>query len=307
MPDAGQDTADRRPAEAPSSSSIEARLAVLEERTAPKPKTLVDRVKEWSGVATAVIAILYTFPLGFWDRWFEGPTARNVEALRSGIQQLADLEARVQQGAMGISDVHARQFYINAMNSQRAAILARLQPRIDQYRSALTVPELILLAYNLGLSGQVNLAASVYDTASDSALRTQAPVSFRADIYRMRAILAASQYNDASITSARVSYERNLQILSAHTDVSLQQQAANSALEWAFLEMTLPGGDLLCSDHLRRWAGEILTPMAHLNPQVSEFLAAHERRISNVPRRNDHQTRGCPPGMPPQRRGASVG
>jgi hypothetical protein len=40
------------------------RVAALEERTRDKPKGLLDRIKEWSGVATAVLALLYTFPLG---------------------------------------------------------------------------------------------------------------------------------------------------------------------------------------------------------------------------------------------------
>lgn len=57
---------------APDSSSVDfaspttvlERLAILEERTHPKPKSVVDRLKDWGGVASLVIAIAYSFPIG---------------------------------------------------------------------------------------------------------------------------------------------------------------------------------------------------------------------------------------------------
>lgn len=282
--------------------SMEARLATLEERTAPRPKTLLDRVKEWSGFATAVIAILYTFPLGFWDRWFEGPTARNVEALRSGIQQLADLEARTTQGAISITDVEARHFYMNAMGAQRAAILARLETRLNHYRDELTIPELILIAYNLGIAGRPGLADSVYESASQAAARNDAPLYMQADIFRMRALLAAQQFNDFSISTVRTNFSRNLTMLASHSDIGLQQQAGLGALQWAAMEATLPRGDGLCSSYLRQWAGNILMPLTQLDPQIAALLAAHDQRMANVMPRIDQEARGCPPDIPPSRR-----
>ena len=65
-PDSG---AAKAPAPDPASITVEERLAVLEERTKPAKKTLIDVIKEWGGVATAVIALLYSFPLGVWDRF----------------------------------------------------------------------------------------------------------------------------------------------------------------------------------------------------------------------------------------------
>ena len=47
--------------------AFDERLAVLEERTKPKPRTIYDRIKDWAGVLTFVIAVLYTYPLGVWD------------------------------------------------------------------------------------------------------------------------------------------------------------------------------------------------------------------------------------------------
>lgn len=285
------------------SPSIEARLATLEERTTPKQKTALDIIKEWSGFATAVIAILYTFPLGFWDRWFEGPTARNVEALRTGVQQLAELEARTTQGALGIPDIETRQFYINAMGAQRAAILARLETRLSQYRNELTIPELILLGYNLGIAGQIDFAESIYEAASQNANRFGATVSLRADIYRMRALLAAQQFNERSIVTVRNHFTRNITLLSSHTDIGLQQQVGISALQWSALELTLPRGDVVCSQRLREWAAGILLPIAQINPQIIDLLAAHDRRMSGMPPRADQEFRGCPPEIPPPRMG----
>ena len=55
------------------SVSFEERLALLEDRTKPKKKTALDHVKDWAGVATALIALLYTIPLGVWDYWIKTP------------------------------------------------------------------------------------------------------------------------------------------------------------------------------------------------------------------------------------------
>jgi hypothetical protein len=49
------------------------RLAVLEERTKPKPKSIVENITQWGGVATFLLALLYAFPLGVWDRVFVTP------------------------------------------------------------------------------------------------------------------------------------------------------------------------------------------------------------------------------------------
>jgi len=70
------------------SSDLIDRVSLLEERTKDKQKTVIDRVKEWSGVATAVFAILYTIPLGVWDRFVltsEQRSEREVAELRGTI------------------------------------------------------------------------------------------------------------------------------------------------------------------------------------------------------------------------------
>ena len=54
-------------------ASFEKRISVLEERTAPKPKALVERITAWGGVATFLLAFLYTFPLGVWEKFWVSP------------------------------------------------------------------------------------------------------------------------------------------------------------------------------------------------------------------------------------------
>jgi hypothetical protein len=72
-------------------SDVDRRLAVLEERTKPKPKSFVKNITQWSGVATFLLASLYTFPLGVWDRFF----VSQEEEVRSLIVKLTDADTEL--------------------------------------------------------------------------------------------------------------------------------------------------------------------------------------------------------------------
>jgi hypothetical protein len=43
--------------------TIDARLATLEERTKPKPKTFVDKIKDWASVLPFIVAVRSSFKL----------------------------------------------------------------------------------------------------------------------------------------------------------------------------------------------------------------------------------------------------
>lgn len=77
-------------------SDFDSRLAVLEERTKPKEKTILDRIKDWSGVLTFVVAVLYTYPLGVWDRFVvtaEQQKIKEIGELRATIVRVTELDS----------------------------------------------------------------------------------------------------------------------------------------------------------------------------------------------------------------------
>lgn len=280
------------------SISVEERLTLLEERTRPKKKTALEHVKDWAGVATALIALLYTIPLGVWDYWIKTPEARGSEALRAGLVQLAELEARGVQGMSSIKEDQLRLVFVSAIGAQRAAVLARIYPHIATRSETLSMPELIMLGYNLGQAGHSDQALTAYRIASEVGARDNAPLALRADVYRMVAQFHAGNFERANIAEIRINYKQNLDLLMRFDTPPARQQAANSAFEWAFFEKVISGGDWVCGEELQAWARRVIEPIVALNPMAAAILSNYENRFSHL-RYNAaiHGSEGCPPSV----------
>jgi hypothetical protein len=126
----------------------DARLAVLEERTRQKPKTVFERIKDWSGILTFVIAVLYTYPLGVWDRFVvtaKEQKAKEVADLRSIILQLTQADAENIRAVTSTSDLQAQTILSQIANARRGALLAPNIALIEKHYSELTGGELELL------------------------------------------------------------------------------------------------------------------------------------------------------------------
>jgi hypothetical protein len=285
-------------AEKDSLGSIEERLALLEDRTKPKKKTALDHVKDWAGVATAMIALLYTIPLGVWDYWIKTPEARGAEALRAGLVQLAELEARGVQGMSSIKEDQLRLVFVSAIGAQRSAVLARIYPHITTRSEILSVPELIMLGYNLGQAGHSDQALAAYRIASEVGERDKVPISLRADVYRMVAQFHAGNFERANIGEIRKNFQRNLELLLTYETPFARQQAANSAFEWAFFEKVISGGDWLCGEALQAWARNVIEPLVPLFPMAASILSNYENRFLQLQYdASIHRRDGCPPSV----------
>ncbi len=269
-------------------AELSEQVAVLRERTEPKPKSVIQNIQAWSGVMTAVIALLYTIPLGVWDRWFESHAqaeARKLDGLRSAIVQLAELEARALQGWSEISDPSVKTMFGNAIGAQRAATLFRVADDMKKYSARLSVPELILVGYNLGLGGRITEADEIYSVAINVAANTGAPVSFRADIHRMRGLLHSSHPTGANLAVLRDSYRQNIALLlsvssqTAQPSLPIAQQLLHSTMELAIFELTLPGGNRPCGGWLGDWTHRRIAELPAM-PSVEQQQALFMTRVA---------------------------
>jgi hypothetical protein len=272
--------------------SIEERIAVLEERTRDKPKSVTDYVKEWAGVGTLMIALLYTFPLGVWDRFF----VTQVDRLRDLAIHLSELDAENARSYFSIEDDQVRAFFSRAMSSKKAALIEReianLQANYDELSSA----EMILLAYNVGLSGKRNLADEIYKAALTKA-RNEQNISFVSDIYRLRAQLYAADPN--GLNDVRESYSRAIGTLMEVRSPVFQLQISNSAFEWAVWELSSFGGDWACGQSLGALAIQIIEGLPHVNPEIATYEAQYRRQLAQFQRRADHSDAGCKEALVP--------
>ena len=173
---------------------LSSRIAVLEERTRPKERTVLDRIKDWSGVLTFVIAVLYTYPLGVWDRFVvtaEQQKTKEINDLRSTVLKLSELDSEATRTLPSIADVQQQVLYGQITNSRKNSLLIPELPLVRKHYSALSAAELELLGYQLNFLGdQGDLVQQVLESASTKMIAANNNIG-AADTYRVQAALYA--------------------------------------------------------------------------------------------------------------------
>lgn len=105
-------------------------------RGAPARRRSLSRfLRSWAGVATAVssvatvlIALLYTVPLGVWDRVVVTPAQaaeREIEHVRNAIVQLAEIDAAAAQTYSTIQDSAALTAFYAATATRKSALISK--------------------------------------------------------------------------------------------------------------------------------------------------------------------------------------
>jgi hypothetical protein len=251
-------------------TDIETRISILEDRTNQKQPHITDIITKFASVGTLVIALLYTFPLGVWDRFMvtaQQEEDKKVDSLRSLAVQLADIDAEYLRTAHGIKQGDAQASYGRAVGTKKAALISRSLPLIIDHYQQLTVHEMILLAYNLSLFGRVDLATRIYD-AAEKAARNESAIQTIADIFRLRATMHLNAGKPLELKWLRDNYLQSIQVLVPYRSPNYTAQAANSVYEWAKIE--LASGDWHCGMKL----GEKAILMVNSLPQISEEVRA---------------------------------
>lgn len=281
-------------ADAPHNRSLIERVAALEERTTPKPRSPTEFMKEWAGVGTLLIALLYTFPLGVWDRFFvtaDQKRAQQIETLRNLALAVSELDAKFAGAYNSIPDEQTRAFFSRAMSSQKAALIERDLPVIQAHYSQLSAPEMIVLAYNLGLGGKVELADKIY-TAASAKVVADHNVSAAADIYRLRGQLHASGPKGIDMIQTRQNYSKSIESLTGYASPGLRLQATNSAYEWAIFELS--AGDWKCGQTLGAWAITMVDGLPKVSPEVATYGIQYRNVLGRFQLQPNQPQAGCP-------------
>jgi hypothetical protein len=259
-------------------NDIDRRLSVLEERTKPKPKTLVDHITQWGGVATFLLAFVYTFPLGVWDRFFVTP----VESERSLIAKLTDVDTEYFKVSQTLP--MDQMFAISmSMRAKKMALLLPSKESILRWKGSLSGAEVELLAYHAGSVGEVELAKVLYQTSLTKADAEKNPF-LAADIYRMLAQLFAAPGTAAtSPTKARENYN---EAVNRYVGLAQTYPASIAAWDWANLEVAQ--GSKPCAYLLAQWAIRAVDPLdkrrAQEWTQILETQRAADAAANALPR-----------------------
>lgn len=144
--------------------SVAARLAVLEERTNPKRKSHLDRLKDWGGVITLVIAVFYTFPTTYIQQWID-PGKKEQEELRGVLEQSTMVLAEGIKAVASTSDPSAKQQLNRYYNTRAYLIMARHEAKLFKFAEKLTTPELMVAGWNFHAVDRSDLSHKLFDVA----------------------------------------------------------------------------------------------------------------------------------------------
>lgn len=240
--------------------SVEERLAVLEERTTPVPKSALQRVKEWGGVATLVVALAYSFPLGIWDRWItsrETRRAAELVELRGALEQSSIMLAESARTLAMISDPALHDTIARAFNTRLYIIMEKNKELFAKRKDDMTSTELLLLGYLFTVLSRYEAALEFYGYAREKS--SQDPLLL-AEIMRgeANALLAPSRVRN--IDEASRKFQRALAALEHGQTTQEVVAYATLSAEWGLLEMT--AGDWLCGRTLTEAALQRLSAVS---------------------------------------------
>lgn len=245
------------------------RVAQLEERTAPKKKGWVDHIKEWGGVATVLIAILYTFPTGVWQQYFQ-PEQKAADDLRSVIDQTTMILADAVKATSSAKDDQTA-MQLNRFYTTRAyALMARHTRAFEKYADKLTPSELLIVGSTYGQVNMTTLSIRFLDLAMNSSRGTDK--DGKVSVTDTMTYLTAARSKAATLFAPGPRQDlraaRNL-----FRVVTMEAAGATSPMEglalvdlkgnWAWMELTF--GDYACGQALLREA-------QHLYENLGLFL-----------------------------------
>jgi hypothetical protein len=272
-------------------SSLDTRIAVLEERTAPKPKSVLDRVKDWGGLASLVLALVYSFPLGLWDRFI-------VEEKKRVAAQLAELRGVVDQstvimtdGARALAATQDPFLYDTigrAINTRLFVLMTKHRAEFEKNKEAFTAPELLVVGYNFLATGQADAAAIFFDTAERKA---GSDLQSRVEALRQRGKLLFMQGPQQDRRAARTLFQTALRELEKTRSYQTMMAHASLTSEWALFE--LMDGDWACGRQKLALAQAALTQLAPFMNDQGNFAKLVSQRTSALQRQPNQPEVGC--------------
>jgi hypothetical protein len=270
---------------------IHERLAALEERTAPKPKTVMDRLKEWGGVASLTVALLYSFPLGIWDRFVvPGERQRSEEftQLRRVIDQVAGMLIDGGRALDGAKDPQMQDIIMRSTNTRIMLALHPNEAAFARRAGDFTAMEQVAIASYYQLVETHRMAVHFADVVVH---KPDAPLLMRAEAFRVKAKSLFLPSDVQSLAGGRVAFRDGLALLA--NSRSPQELGTHFTLtsEWALFELTF--GDWKCGEDMLVRARAILSANQLIVDPRGIMTQLLEENVARLSPSSGQAVQGC--------------
>jgi hypothetical protein len=248
---------------------------------------LVTALKEWGGVATLLIAILYTFPSTVLDRVTsseEKELARARQALSEGSSMMIERLLN----APKITDVRATDMMNNLYNVKFYNLIYTNSDLLARNRGKLRSSELAIMAGLLAFSGNAKEALIYFDAAIARAKSENVPY---VNILRDKAQVLMYPGPTQDLALGRKSYVDVLGFFANEKHPMAARQHALFLAELALFEATV--GDWACGQALKADAENALQIVQFRDPSVAPFYTIFTENFSGAKQGDTQPTDGC--------------
>jgi hypothetical protein len=246
-------------------------------------------LKEWGGLATLMIAVLYTFPFEAFDRYVNW-SGRSLQSARAAITAVADLSAQRTLAIAQIKDdIQARSFLTNMYNIRIYNIMITNKRDFIAAGAQLSAGELYSVGSNFTLIGAPGEALFFYDLALKASFENDKGAY--ATTSRELGYTLALRGPLQDVPKAIKAYLDSVTTL-ANKEYWLDQRNYSQYIsELALVEMDY--GDWSCGVSLSKLSEQAISAMAMYDPSIREMGGYFQNAFSTRTKRIGQGDAGC--------------
>lgn len=267
------------------------RLATLEERTKPRPKTFFEKVQAYGGVIAVVIAVGYSWPLGVWDRFIvsqEKATEAKLGDIRESLTRATGLYVDIGRLQSSIANPDMRDLATRSTFNQILLLVTKYDADYTNYRDKLFPEELLMIGIIYQSLYRIEDSLRYFEYVVKHP-RTLEAALMEANRQIAKSYMFPSPIQD--LAKGRSLYKAILQKASRSQRFEILSGAILIQSEWGFFEMT--AGDWQCGIQNMDAAIarlKVMQPMINDQGNMMNLLLA--KRQSGSPRPGQPQA-GC--------------
>jgi hypothetical protein len=265
----------------------------------PEPKVglnkkILDFIKEWGGVATVVIAVLYTFPFQIFDRIIN----RQEHDLAEARHELSDASALRAEKIAAVQKSNDPA-YLDAINGaydiRIYTIMISNKSLFDKVKNELTTSELYWIGSSFTLfAGAGDLALPYYNLAIEKA-KAEKDLNVLATASREKGATLFPPSKVQNVADARQAYLTALTTLLNMTPKNFAQYSIFLS-DFALQEMN--NGDWKCGITLKESANKIFQEVSTNNQVVGYYYSLFQKTLETEKKKDGQPDQGCTYSVP---------
>lgn len=220
------------------------RLATLEERTKPKPKTFLEKLQAYGGLIAVIITVGYSWPLGVWDRFYVSPEKAievKVGDIRESLTRATGLYVDVGRLQSSIANPEVRDFATRSTFNQLLLLITKYDADYTKYRDRLFSEELLMIGIMYQSLYRIEDSLRYFEYVVKHP-KTSEVALLEANRQIAKSYMIPSPIQDA--IKARNIYKAIIQKALQSQRIEITSGATFIQAEWGFFEMTT--GDWQC-------------------------------------------------------------